>query len=100
MKYLYQRYNGIISKYERIYDDIYKDEFTGIVTSITKFLLLGELSEDITDLLEVGDILELEKGLLIIEDEDTLFSIQESLEKYNIKSILTKEEFNKRKFEV
>lgn len=55
-------------------------------------------SKNIIDLIEVGDIIEIQTGLynkykIIIEGEDTLISIKESLKNWTIKSILTKEQF-------
>lgn len=54
-KYIYQRYNGLITKY--IDDgDYYIDCNTGIAIKKNEHLMLGKVSENIIDLIEIGDI--------------------------------------------
>lgn len=54
-KYIYQRYNGIITKY--IVDKEYYIAIgTGITTKKNETVLLGKVAENIIDLIEVGDI--------------------------------------------
>ena len=60
MKYLYQRNNGIITKYENIQDDIYVDTNTGLCAYKDGTILLGKVSENIFDLLESQDFVILE----------------------------------------
>lgn len=51
-KYIYQRYNGIITKY--IVDgEYYIDVKTGIATKKDETILLGKISENIINLIEV-----------------------------------------------
>lgn len=53
-KYIYQRYNGIITKY--IVDKEYYIAIgTGITTKKNETVLLGKVAENIIDLIEVGD---------------------------------------------
>lgn len=110
MKYLYQRNNGIITKYEKLTNNEYIDIKTGIITNSDNFLYLGKVSEDITDLIEESDIVEtVFDGIVEVfkgKDNKIYYDLPEHqpstkyLTVNNIKSILTKEEFNKRKFEV
>ena len=60
-EYIYQRYNGIITKYI-VDEEYYTDVKTGIATKKDETILLGKISENIIDLIEVGDILELKEG--------------------------------------
>lgn len=61
-------------------------------------------SKNIIDLIEVGDIIEVQTGLYnkyktIIQDEDTLISMQESLKKFlTIKVIVTHQQFEQIKY--
>ena len=102
-KYIYQRYNGIITKY--IVDKEYYIAIgTGITTKKNETVLLGKVAENIIDLIEAGDIVnsgyiyEVEKtkdghkwvnnlnGLLLFEED--------------IKTILTHEQYNANCFKV
>ena len=65
MKYLYQRNNGIITKYEQLNRDIrggniYIDKSTGIAVDKNEVLLLGKVSESAFDILETDDFAILE----------------------------------------
>lgn len=54
-KYIYQRYNGTITKY--IADnEYYIDTQTGIARQKDETAFLGKVAENIIDLIEVGDI--------------------------------------------
>lgn len=62
-KYIYQRYNGIITKY--IVDKEYYIAIgTGITTKKNETVLLGKVAENIIDLIEVGDIV---NGRLVLQ---------------------------------
>ena len=64
-KYIYQRYNGIITKY--IVDKEYYIAIgTGITTKKNETVLLGKVAENIIDLIEVGDIVNGYKILNIV----------------------------------
>lgn len=116
MKYLYQRYNGKITKYEWLGKNIkngncYIDLATDMIIDKKEILLLGKVSENILELIEQDDYV---NGYKIISiDYDVVDPHIECIEldlnnnyQYNfisinqIKDILTKEEFNRRKFEV
>lgn len=57
--YIYQRYNGIITKYMQK-EEYYIHCATGIGIKIEGYLLLGKTSKNLIDLIEEGDILEIE----------------------------------------
>ncbi len=108
MKYLYQRYDGKIIKYEQIGDNEYIDLKTGIITRTNDYVLLGKLSENIIDLIEVGDyvngyevldkyLFNGEKPVLETNGEETNCKC---LCNSDIKSIVTKEQFEEMKLEV
>lgn len=54
-KYIYQRYNGTITKYI-VDNEYYIAVGTGIATKKDETVLLGKVAENIIDLIEVGDI--------------------------------------------
>ena len=56
-KYIYQRYNGIITKYI-VDNEYYIDTQTGIARQKDETAFLGKVAEDIIDLIKVGDIVE------------------------------------------
>ena len=109
-KYLYQRYKGELKKYI-VEEDFYIQCKTGFTTPKDS-ILLGKTSENILDLIKKGDLIETD-----YYDELTIFQVDEvrvsnfniiifvddfrlELTENNIKSILTKEQFEKGKFEV
>lgn len=68
-KYIYQRYNGIITKY--IVDKEYYIAIgTGITTKKNETVLLGKVAENIIDLIEVGDIVNKSEVYEIGQSED------------------------------
>ena len=100
-KYIYQRYKGIITKYIQK-EEYYIDCATGIGTKIEEHLLLGKISDNITDLIEVGDIVKDKDNkyeVAFVKDDkiycndynldDSLITLREQ----DIKTILTKEQF-------
>lgn len=54
-QYIYQRHNGIITKYI-INEEYYIAVETGIATKKDETILLGNVAKNIIDLIEVGDI--------------------------------------------
>lgn len=104
-QYIFQRYNGIITKYI-INEEYYIDVKTGIAMKKNETILLGNISENIIDLIEVGDIVHYRinnisttletKGYIdvitIVEDENHLVRLKKD---YNIEilEILTKEQY-------
>ena len=99
-KYIYQRYDGKTTKY-LIGEKYLLNIETGISFPIDT-LLLGKVSENILDILEVGDILrvfdnlsETEEKVNIFDDE-MLKAVKEDIKdnNYKILSILTHEQFS------
>ena len=69
-EYIYQRYNGIITKY--IVDkEYYIAVGTGIATKKDETVLLGKVSDKVIDLVEVGDIVNNYIVLDVMEDLQT-----------------------------
>lgn len=82
-----------------------KDEFGIEKELFVNKPYIEKCSKNIIDLIEVGDIIEIQTGLynkykIIIEDEDTLISTIESLKNWSLKSIVTKEQFKSVEYEV
>lgn len=112
VEYIYQRYNGIITKYI-INEEYYIDVKTGIAMKKNETILLGNISENIIDLIEVGDIVHYRinnisttletKGYIdvitIVEDENHLVRLKKD---YNIEilEILTKEQYSQNCYKV
>lgn len=95
-KYIYQRYDGIITKYI-VNNEYYIAVGTGIATKKDETVLLGKVAENIIDLIEVGDIVEVLDHdwlrVFNIDDEDILKSFIEDCEENNwkLQGITTKE---------
>ena len=104
-KYIYQRYNGTITKY--IVDtEYYIDVGTGIATKRDETVLLGKVVENIIDLIEVEDIVEVLDHdwlrVFNIYDEDILKSFIEDCEENNwkLQGIMTKEVYKQNCFKI
>lgn len=107
-KYIYQRYNGIIMEYIEN-DDYYINTETGISIKKDSQILLGEISKNIVDLIEIGDFV---NGILVSGKESTLlyteikgidnsgYHIPFSQYGENIKSILTHEQYEQNSYKV
>lgn len=102
-KYIYQRYNGIIIKYIEN-DDYYINTETGISTKKDSQILLGEISEKIVDLIQIGDFVNkgyvyeigcTELGEKWIHTLNGLLLFEE-----DIKSILTHEQYEQNSYKV
>lgn len=100
-KYIYQRYKGIITKYIQK-EEYYIDCATGIGTKIEEHLLLGKISDNITDLIGVGDFVNGHRIVYEIyeeDDNDLYFEIEggfnsaQYIGEKDIKTILTKERY-------
>ena len=65
-KYIYQRYKGIITKYIQR-EGYYIDCKTGISTNSEEKAFLGKISKNLIDLIEVGDIVNKELVIDIID---------------------------------
>lgn len=105
-EYLYQRYNGIINKYE-IQDNILINvNNANDIIDINKQALLGKTSKNIIDLIEVGDFIKISYDNIgdskhFIDNKFALNMIKEDLNKFKdkkIKSIVTKEQFKDMEF--
>lgn len=107
-KYIYQRYAGKINKYEILFDNELLNLETGMHINLDRHAMLGKVSENRIDLLEVGDLV-LYKcinlsgkfadklHLYIIEHE---VDLQDYKNRFNdnfwkLVGFITKEEFNK-----
>ena len=95
-KYIYQRYDGIITKYI-VEKDHYIDVATGIATRKNETAFLGKVSENIIDLIEVGDIVYtydvLNYDVIYIYDNEMLKAVKQDIEQgIKIKTIWTKEQ--------
>lgn len=117
-KYIYQRNNGELFKYEVIDDNTLIEVKTGITFDLDKSIMLGKVSSNIIDLIEEGDIISFNfKGGEYITEVidfvegtthylDVIFSpIDGDAYSYSIydedieiTSILTKEQFEEGKF--
>ena len=106
-KYIYQRYDGIITKYI-VDNEYYIAVETGIATKKDETVLLGKVAENIIDLIEVGDIIEYieqtegKDGTILgevyaqkIVNIEELDAVKEDIKNNGIKllSILTKEQY-------
>ena len=97
-KVIYQRYNGLITKYIDK-GDYYIGCNTGIAIEKNEHLLLGKVSENIADLIEVDDIVNGYRILNIYEatttDEERILDIGYGYAIFNdeIETILTKESY-------
>ena len=104
-KYIYQRYNGLITKYIDK-GDYYIGCNTGIAIEKNEHLLLGKVSENIIDLIEKDDYVNGSKVLAVMEDMETGELHLEMTSNYtneeigdctiydkDIKTILTKESY-------
>lgn len=104
-KYLYQRYNGEMRKYE-VQDNILIDvKNANNIINLDKQIILGKTSEDKIDLLEVDDLI-LYKCININSDKLELDIIKDEVDLQDYKnrfkdnfweliSFVTKEKFNK-----
>ena len=103
-KYIYQRYNGEIRQFEVIDNNYLVDTKSGMSIDFRSHLMLGEVSEDKTDLLKNGDLV-IYKCININSDKLEVHIIQDEvdLEDYKnrfkdnfwkIVSFVTKEKFN------
>lgn len=101
-EYIYQRYNGIITKY--IVDkEYYIAVETGIANRKDTILLLGTVSKSIIDLVEIEDIVFTEDfngySFIHIYSKEMLEALKEDVKnEVKIKSILTHEQYEQNCF--
>ena len=96
-KYIYQKYDGIITKYI-IDNEYYINTQTGIASKKDTTLLLGTVSKNIIDLIEVGDIVFINDfagyDFVYINDKEMLEALKEDIQNgVEIKTILTHEQY-------
>ena len=96
-KYIYQRYDGIITKYI-VNNEYYIAVGTGIANRKDTTLLLGTVSKNIIDLIEVGDIVFINDfagyDFVYINDKEMLEALKEDIQNgVEIKSIMTHEQY-------
>lgn len=102
-KYIYQRYEGIIRKFIDN-GEHYIECKTGISSNKNKTIMLGKVSENIIDLIEVGDYVNGEPVEKVEKNEFDYIEITTTTEyiteDYYIKSIVTKEQFSKIEYRI
>lgn len=104
-KYLYQRYNGEIRKYEVQDNILINVKNANDIINLDKQMILGKTFENILDLLEVGDLVihgEIAVFKTIFED---IYQLRYFVDLYrhenlDIKYVVTHEQIEKDKFEV
>lgn len=100
-KYIYQRYDGRIHKYEVVNDNYLVETKTGMSFDFRSHLMLGKVSEDLIDLIQCGDYVNGIKIISIIQQADTMKTISLcgfdndyldiKLNNRDIKTVVTKE---------
>ena len=103
-KYIYQRYNGRIYKYEVVNDNYLVETKTGMSFDFRSHLMLGKVSEDLIDLIQCGDYV---NGHLVyrIDDNITIWLESETnlycgIYESDVKSVVTKEQFESISYKV
>ena len=88
-KYIYQRYDGVIHKYEVVNDNYLVETKTGMSFDFRSHLILGKVSEKLKDLIEIGDLVKIEDNCGAIH----WFEVYENsgIYQYDILEIATKE---------
>ena len=88
-KYIYQRYNGEIRQYEVIDNNYLVETNTGMSFDFRSHLMLGEVSEELKDLIEIGDLVKIEDN----DGQTHWFEVYENsgIYQYIILEIVTKE---------
>lgn len=96
MEKLYNRFDGIITEYTHLKDNYYISKNSGIVIDLDRVSFSGKTSKKIIDLIEVGDIV---NGKLIHKIDKgsnycyLYYGNCKTFVDYQIKTILTKEQF-------
>lgn len=112
-EYIYNRYNGVITTYKKLNNNVYMCLETGLTIDLDLELMLGKTSENIIELIEVEDIIGYKiknisttletkgfiEGIIDISDEEHLENIKKD-KNYEIKSIVTKEQFKSVEYKV
>lgn len=103
-KFIYQRYDGKIHKYEVVNDNYLVETKTGMSFDFRSHLILGKVSEDLIDLIQCGDYV---NGHLVYRiDNNTTIWLESETNLYcgiyetDIKSIATKEQFESISYKV
>lgn len=102
-KYIYQRYDGRIHKYEVVNDNYLVETKTGMSFDFRSHLMLGKVSEDLIDLIQCGDyvnggqIREIKENFIRISGGEFVFQY---LKNEDIKTIVTKEQFESISYKV
>lgn len=98
-KYIYQRYDGKINKYEVVNDNYLVETKTGMSFDFRRHLMLGKVSENLIDLIECADVVKvLDNGSgsedkIDIYDKRMLEAVKEDIvnNNYELLEIYTKE---------
>jgi len=102
-KYIYNRYNGIISKYKQIDENTYIETKTGITINLDQHILLGKTSEKLIYLIEKNDIVNGHRIIYDLKQSQNQYKTQGkfvtakgyTFAENEIKTILTHEEYEK-----
>ncbi len=105
-KYIYQRYNGEIRQFEVVNNNYLVDTKSGMSIDFRSHLMLGEVSENLIDLIEEGDYVNGKEVKHIADFEGVKEPIRkvifvdethlipgETAENEDIETIVTKEQF-------
>lgn len=97
-KYIYQRYDGRIYKYEVVNDNYLVETKTGMSFDFRSHLMLGKVSKKLKDLIEIGDLVKIEDSCGAIH----WFEVYENsgIYQYEILEIATKENIESISYEV
>lgn len=94
-EYIYNRYNGVITTYKKLNNNVYMCLETGLTIDLDLELMLGKTSENIIDLIESGDYV---NGKYVQEVKEykygkSILAFIGVVDNEDIKSIVTKEMF-------
>ena len=102
-KYIYQRYDGRIHKYEVVNDNYLVETKTGMSFDFRSHLMLGKVSEDLIDLIQCGDYV---NGKLIHKvdirknSSYIYYGNGKTFTDYQIETVATKEQFESISYKV
>jgi len=108
-KYIYQRYDGRIHKYEVVNDNYLVETKTGMSFDFRSHLMLGKVSEDLIDLIQCEDYVngrKIERIVDISHKHNSIIVVydgelwNEEIMKEDIENIVTKEQFESISYKV
>ena len=72
-EYIYNRYNGTITTYKKLNDNVYICLETGLTIDLDHQLMLGKNSENIIDLIESGDYVNGEEVIEVRKQNEKIY---------------------------